>query len=332
MAEWEPLAYLSLSLSSRELSKENTLDEHLLIQKYFSNIGSAFLAEHNVEVSVGDDASVIAAKNNTHQINSIDTSIEGVHFIKDMSPSDIAYRSCVVALSDLAACGARPKWFSIALTIPELKESWIKEYSEGLIEFSEEYKIPLVGGDTTKGTLSITVQVMGEVDSGKAILRSSAKEDQLIFVSGTIGDAYLGLRECNGTSGENKNRPSYLRPKAKIDLGLELVDIASAAIDVSDGLLQDMNLICQASNIGAEIFLEKIPTSLSEKSIELINSGDDYELCFTAEEEKYEKVMNISKKLNIQIVNIGKTTSSQELVLFDYSNNKIQFNSGYKHF
>ena len=249
-----------------------------------------------------------------------------------MSPSDIAYRSCVVALSDLAACGARPKWFSIALTIPELKESWIKEYSEGLIEFSEEYKIPLVGGDTTKGTLSITVQVMGEVDSGKAILRSSAKEDQLIFVSGTIGDAYLGLRECNGTSGENKNRPSYLRPKAKIDLGLELVDIASAAIDVSDGLLQDMNLICQASNIGAEIFLEKIPTSLSEKSIELINSGDDYELCFTAEEEKYEKIMNISKKLNIQIVNIGKTTSSQELVLFDYSNNKIQFNSGYKHF
>ena len=162
------------------------MDEHLLIQKYFSNIGSAFLAEHNVEVSVGDDASVIAAKNNTHQINSIDTSIEGVHFIKDMSPSDIAYRSCVVALSDLAACGARPQWYSIALTIPELKESWVKEYSEGLIEFSEEYKIPLVGGDTTKGTLSITVQVMGEVDSGKAILRSSAKEDQLIFVSGTI--------------------------------------------------------------------------------------------------------------------------------------------------
>ena len=198
------------------------MDEHLLIQKYFSNIGSAFLAEHNVEVSVGDDASVIAATNNTHQINSIDTSIEGVHFIKDMSPSDIAYRSCVVALSDLAACGARPQWYSIALTIPELKESWVKEYSEGLIEFSEEYKIPLVGGDTTKGTLSITVQVMGEVDSGKAILRSSAKEDQLIFVSGTIGDAYLGLRECNGTSGENKNRSSYLRPKAKIDLGLEL--------------------------------------------------------------------------------------------------------------
>ena len=169
------------------------MDEHLLIQKYFSNIGSAFLAEHNVEVSVGDDASVISTNNNTQQINSLDTSIEGVHFLGSLPPEDIAYRSCVVALSDLAACGAQPKWYSIALTLPKAEEIFLQGFAKGLEAFSEEYKIPLIGGDTTKGSLSVTVQVMGEVDHGKAILRSNAKEGQLIFVSGVIGNAYLGL-------------------------------------------------------------------------------------------------------------------------------------------
>ena len=176
------------------------MDEHLFIQKYFSNIGSAFLAEHNVEVSVGDDASVISTNNNSQQINSLDTSIEGVHFLGSLLPEDIAYRSCVVALSDLAACGARPKWYSIALTLPKAEEIFLQGFAKGLEAFSEEYKIPLIGGDTTKGSLSITVQVMGEVDHGKAILRSNAKEGQLIFVSGVIGNAYLGLQELKDAS------------------------------------------------------------------------------------------------------------------------------------
>ena len=221
------------------------MDEHLLIQKYFSNIGSAFLAERNVEISVGDDASVISSNRNTQQINSLDTSIEGVHFLKTMSPGDIAYRSCVIALSDLAACGASPKWYSLAITLPQAEDKWLNGFSMGLQKFSDEYKIPLIGGDTTKGNLSITVQVMGEVDTDKAILRSTAKEDQLIFVSGIIGDAYLGLKELSDNSGTRLYSKSYLQPKAQIDLGLKLSDIASACIDISDGLLQDLNLICQ---------------------------------------------------------------------------------------
>ena len=126
------------------LSKDIALDEHLLIQKYFSNIGSAFLAEHNVEISVGDDASVISSKQNTLQINSLDTSIEGVHFLSSMSSADIAYRSCVVALSDLAACGARPKWYSIAITLPQVEDNWLNSFSVGLQKFSDEYKICLL--------------------------------------------------------------------------------------------------------------------------------------------------------------------------------------------
>ena len=255
------------------------MDEHLLIKKYFSDIGSAFLAEHNVEVPIGDDASLVSTNSNTQQVNSIDTSIEGVHFLETMTAEDIAYRSCVVALSDLAACGARPQWYSIALTLPELDEDWLKGYSSGLKKFSEEYRIPLIGGDTTKGPLTISVQVMGEADPGKTLLRSKAKADQLIFVSGVIGDAYLGLIELQNDPKSEKNVNSYLHPKARIELGLGLIDLATAAIDISDGLIQDLELICNSSGVGAEIYFEKIPTSKNNKTLELINSGDDYELC-----------------------------------------------------
>lgn len=308
------------------------MDEHLLIQKYFSDIGSAFLAERNVEIAVGDDASVISSNKNTQHINSLDTSIEGVHFLSSMSPEDIAFRSCVIALSDLAACGARPKWYSIAITLPQVEHSWLNSFSIGLQKFSDEYRIPLVGGDTTKGKLSITVQVMGEVDSNKAILRSTAKENQLIFVSGIIGNAYLGLKELSDNTGTDSYSKAYLEPKAQIDLGLKLSDIASACIDISDGLLQDLNLLCQSSNVGAEIYLEKIPTAISEKSLKLINSGDDYELCFTVEQDKYEELMNISKILNIPITLIGKTSLSKDLILYDVDNQRVELNSGYSHF
>ena len=308
------------------------MDEHLLIQKYFSDIGSAFLAEHNVEFPIGDDASFVSTNSNTQQVNSIDTSIEGVHFLATMTAENIAYRSCVVALSDLAACGARPQWYSIALTLPELDEDWLQGYSNGLKKFSEEYRIPLIGGDTTKGPLTISVQVMGEVDKGKTLLRSKAKADQLIFVSGVIGDAYLGLIELQNDPKSEKNVNSYLYPKARIDLGLSLIDLATAAIDISDGLIQDLELICNSSGVGAEIYFEKIPTSKNNKTLELINSGDDYELCFTADEDKLDQIIKLSKTLNIPLTEIGRITSSRELILYDKDQKPMNSASGYKHF
>ena len=308
------------------------MDEHLLIQKYFSDIGSAYLAERNVEVSVGDDSSVLNLNSDLQYINSLDTSIEDIHFLNSMSPRDIAYRSCAVALSDLAACGAKPSCYSIALTFPRVEDSWLENFSLGLKDFSDEYKIPLVGGDTTKGKLSVTVQVMGEVEKGKALLRSGAKENDLIYVSGIIGDAFLQLRELQKSQNQDTGFDAYLHPKAQIALGLELIDIANSAIDISDGLIQDLNLICNSSDVGAKVFLSMIPTSIKDKTLELINSGDDYQICFTASENNSTKIKHISERLGVPITEIGKITNSKELILLDYEGNKMELGSGYSHF
>ena len=308
------------------------MDEHLLIQKYFSDIGSAYLAERNVEVSVGDDSSILNLNSDLQYVNSIDTSIEDIHFLNSMSPRDIAYRSCAVALSDLAACGANPSWYSIALTFPEVEDIWLENFSLGLKDFSDEYKIPLVGGDTTKGKLSVTVQVMGEVEKEKALLRSGAKENDLIYVSGTIGDAFLQLRELQKSQNQDVGFDAYLHPKAQIALGLELIDIANSAIDISDGLIQDLNLICKSSDVGAKVYLSMIPTSVEDKTLELINSGDDYQICFTASENNSTKIKHISERLGVPITEIGKITNSKELILLDYEGNKMELGSGYSHF
>ena len=308
------------------------MDEHLLIQKYFSDIGSAYLAERNVEVSVGDDSSILNLNSDLQYVNSIDTSIEDIHFLNSMSPRDIAYRSCAVALSDLAACGANPSWYSIALTFPEVEDIWLENFSLGLKDFSDEYKIPLVGGDTTKGKLSVTVQVMGEVEKEKALLRSGAKENDLIYVSGIIGDAFLQLRELQKSQNQDTGFDAYLHPKAQIALGLELIDIANSAIDISDGLIQDLNLICKSSDVGAKVYLSMIPTSVEEKTLDLINSGDDYQICFTASEINSTKIKHISERLGVPITEIGKITNSKELILLDYEGNKMELGSGYSPF
>ena len=308
------------------------MDEHLLIQKYFSDIGSAYLAERNVEVSVGDDSSILNLNSDLQYVNSIDTSIEDIHFLNSMSPRDIAYRSCAVALSDLAACGANPSWYSIALTFPEVEDIWLENFSLGLKDFSDEYKIPLVGGDTTKGKLSVTVQVMGEVEKEKALLRSGAKENDLIYVSGIIGDAFLQLRELQKSQNQDTGFDAYLHPKAQIALGLELIDIANSAIDISDGLIQDLNLICKSSDVGAKVYLSMIPTSVEDKTLELINSGDDYQICFTASEINSTKIKHISERLGVPITEIGKITNSKELILLDYEGNKMELGSGYSLF
>jgi len=252
-----------------------------------------------------------------------------------MSADDIAYRAVVVALSDLAACGAAPSWYSVALTLPEFNDdSWLNKFAGGLRRVSDDYRVPLIGGDTTKGKLSITVQVNGYCDSGKSILRSTANPNENIYVSGLIGEALKGLN-CIAKRSEATDQQieSYLKPKARIGLGFRLKDIASSAIDISDGLLQDLKHICTASELGAQIELDKIPTSLSvTPSIADINSGDDYEICFTSSPKNEPLIKEISEELGILITSIGKTDDSMTISVIDKEGYEVPLESGYKHF
>ena len=310
------------------------MDEHALIQTYFSDVGSAYLAEQDVRISVGDDSSIISLPPGKESVVSVDTSIENIHFLDSMSPEDIAYRAVVVALSDLAACGAAPAWYSVALTFPKFDKTWLKKFSDGLRGVSDDYRIPLIGGDTTKGKLSITVQVNGYCDTGLSILRSNAKPDENIYVSGLIGEASKGLKSfTDKLEVTDQQVESYLRPKARIDLGLRLKGIASAAIDISDGLLQDLKHICSASGVGAQIQLDHIPTSFNAvPSITDINSGDDYEICFTSSSENEAVLKRISEELGIKISLIGKTNDSENIRVFDNEGNDVPVEVGYSHF
>ena len=308
------------------------LDEHKIIQKYFSDVGSAYLAEQGIRVSVGDDAAIINPSNK-ELVVSIDTSIEGTHFLSSMQAKDIAYRSVAVALSDLAACGATPAWYTLALSMEGFNEDWIKEFGEGLQLISDEYRIPLIGGDTTKGPLSISVQVTGYCEPGKAITRKGSSKEDLVFVSGFIGEAARGLKVLRDGLETTEGTLAYLRPKARVDLGQRLIGIASAAIDVSDGLIQDLGRICEESNLGSEILLDSIPTQLSRPlSGDEINQGDDYEICFCSSKSNLEEIETISKELKIPIVNIGKMTEGSSVKVINGDGLEVEIKSGFKHF
>ena len=308
------------------------LDEHKIIQKYFSDVGSAYLAEQGIRVSVGDDAAIINPSNK-ELVVSIDTSIEGTHFLSSMQAKDIAYRSVAVALSDLAACGAIPAWYTLALSMEGFNEDWIKEFGEGLQLISDEYRIPLIGGDTTKGPLSISVQVTGYCEPGKAITRKGSSKEDLVFVSGFIGEAARGLKVLRDGLESMDGTLAYLRPKARVDLGQRLIGIASAAIDVSDGLIQDLGRICEESNLGSEILLDSIPTQLSRPlSGDEINQGDDYEICFCSSKSNLEEIETISKELKIPIVNIGKMTEGSSVKVINGDGLEVEIKSGFEHF
>ncbi len=293
------------------------MNEFKLIDRYFN-----WACYHSVSLGVGDDCAVIDATLHTQTVTSVDTLIEGVHFPKNTSAADIAYKALAVNLSDLAAMGATPKYFTLALTLPELNEAWLSEFSEALKQLSGEYKLDLIGGDTTKGALSITINIIGEVEVGRALLRSGAEVDDFIYVSNVIGDAAYAWQQI-----EQGDRPSdfclerFNRPTPRVTLAQELVGVANACIDLSDGLQQDLSHILKRSKVGANINIDAIP--LSDEVSSYINTtqdwcialagGDDYELCFTVPEARINALKMIEKNLGMTLTKIGVITTNQSL-------------------
>jgi thiamine-monophosphate kinase len=246
-----------------------------------------------VDLGVGDDCAILRLEPGERLATSVDTFLEEVHFPAGAFPEDIAYRGVAVSVSDLAAMGARPLGMTVSLTLPEADDLWLRAFSEGLAASVSDFGLPLVGGDTSRGPLVISVVVYGAVPSDRALLRSGARPGDRLCVSGTLGDGAAALSLFDGSW---KPRPEYAeyidrrfyRPSARLALGRELLDVASAAIDISDGLVADAGHIAAASGVG--IFIEPMQLPLSEALAshldrELVvrwalTGGDDYELCF----------------------------------------------------
>ncbi len=308
------------------------MSEFGLIERYFSQLDQA----EDVSVGVGDDGAVLDCAGQRLVVVT-DTMVEGVHFPESTAPADIAWKAVAVNLSDLAAMGATPRWISLALTLPSEDESWLSEFSRGLHEICQRYSVALVGGDTTRGALTITVTAHGLLDSNP-LLRSSAQVGDDIYVTGTLGDAGLGLacvfEQIKLDSVAAKQMKSRLdRPTPRCELGVALKSLANACIDVSDGLLADLGHILEASKCGADLNSATIPLSEVVKAQNeglkyALTSGDDYELCFTASQIKRTDIEALSKALNTSIVRIGKITEALGMTL---DGDKISA-KGYQHF
>lgn len=263
--------------------------EFSLIYRYFSSLGRG----PAVDLSVGDDCAILKLQPDERLATSVDTMVSDVHFFADSFPEDIGYRAVAVALSDLAAMGARPLGMTLALTMPDVDEFWLHSFSEGITQASEQYQIPLIGGDTTKGPLTISVQVMGALPQQQALLRSGAQVGDGIYVSGTLGDAAAAVAflrdewQPSPAAGEVLLQ-CFHRPQVPLDLGRSLLGKATAAIDISDGLLADLGHMAAASGAQMKIEPDLIPLSAAIASHTCsdtvlrwaLTGGDDYQLCF----------------------------------------------------
>ena len=297
--------------------------EFELINKYFKNLTDD---DSSVQCGIGDDAAIVHIPHDMEVALSIDTLLEGTHFPAKTQPSDIAYKALAVNLSDMAAMGAVPKWVLLSISLPEKDEDWLEKFVSGFLELAKPHLINLIGGDLSRGPLSITVQIQGLLPTGSALKRNGARKDDLIYVTGTLGDAGVGLDIMNGKlSIMGKHKMFFLnslnRPYISIDAGIQLRNIANSAIDISDGLMADLGHILEASHVGAEIEMEKIPLSEAmQKCIDkktawnyALTFGDDYKLCFTAPAEKHDLIIKAFKEIRITVSCIGKITGESGL-------------------
>lgn len=314
--------------------------EFSIIKHYFQNLG---VYRQDVIVGNGDDAAVVNTKESV--VVTTDTFIPGIHCPLSTSAHAIGYKALAVNLSDLAAMGAKPAWFTLALTLPSIDNTWLLEFSKGLASLAYEYAIQLIGGDTTKGSLSITIQAMGLVTDKQYFLRNQAQLGDGIYITGEIGDAYLGLKSLQDNLNLSQDNNIYCKkrldyPSPRVRLALALQGIAHAMIDISDGLLADISHILQQSSCGACIDLNNIAYSKAlsdwgdtrENKIKLITAGDDYELCFTAPIEKEKQIQKLSQQYNISINKIGVIQEKLGLQLLENNSPIFLDNLGFQHF
>lgn len=290
------------------------VNEFNLIKRYFTRSP----AQPAVILGVGDDGAIWQPNSERDLTIAADMLVAGRHFFADADPFDIGFKSMAVNLSDMAAMGASPVAATLCLALPSADPVWLERFSEGFWSAAEAYRVDLIGGDTTRGPLTIAIQIWGELPKGQRLLRSAALPGDDIWVSGELGSAAIGLQHLFGNfalTGEMRQvcLDRLHRPEPRVNLGVRLLQIANAAIDISDGLLSDLGHILTASKVAARLFYAKIPVAIGFESQKdhpllqeaVLSGGDDYELCFTVPKNFRSEINEISRQLGLQLTQIG---------------------------
>ena len=320
------------------------LTEFELIARYFDRAPG----RGDVVVGIGDDGAILAPPPNCEIVSVTDTLVANVHFPDDAAPEDLGHKSLAVNLSDIAAMGANPLWASLALTLPMPDEGWLAGFSAGFFSLAGLHDVSLIGGDVTRGPLTVTVHVIGSVPTGQHLSRHGARINDAIYVTGTLGDACLGLAvtegwQAPGVSSEQRERLLLRlhRPEPRVALGRRLLTLASSAIDISDGFVADLQHILDNSGVGALIDVTKIPLSPAARACTperdgltaALSGGDDYELCFTAPAAQADRIADLATEDGCPITHVGSITERLGLIGCDASGCEAPLEAnGYRHF
>lgn len=315
-----------------------TSREFAIIERYFKSLSPP---GDGVIIGPGDDCAVLSVPDGHQLCVSTDTLIEGVHFLKDSAPDVVVARVMGANLSDLAAMGATPYAFLLAATLPDVSDGWLLDFSKALSAQIERHKIPLVGGNLARGALSLTVTVLGTVPAGAAVTRAGSAAGDHVYVTGSLGDAAMGLQLCRAgeTAGYLVDR--YNCPQPRLAAGERLRGLATSMIDISDGLVAEVGHLAEQGRLGAEIQASLLPLSpeLVERAgagnaVRLaLFAGDDYELCFTVNPDKSGLVDKLSASLGLPMTRVGIITTTGEVVVRNKNGEPMPFESaGYQHF
>jgi thiamine-monophosphate kinase len=316
------------------------IGEFEIIARYFTRPTS----DPDVVLGIGDDAAVLATHG--YLAVTVDTLVAGVHFPDGTAPHVLGFRLLAVNLSDLAAMGARPRWCTLALTLPSADELWLEGFSRGLFELAERFGVSLVGGNMSRGPLTLTLQLMGSVMPGRVLTRAGGHVGDDIYVTGTLGDSSAGIALILERSAAPQGsaaaalKERFYRPMPRVGAGLALGSLATAAIDVSDGLLADLAHVCKASGCGATIDVERVPLSAELLSLfppqealaHALGGGDDYELCFTAPPSRAEEIEAALEAAGTPMRRIGQLVAGQTVVCRRDGEPFTPNVRGYRHF
>ena len=325
------------SSDSRERRDGRPLGEFDLIDRFFGRAARAGRTEGGaVALGIGDDCALLTPTPGHQWLVTADMLVEGRHFLSTVSPRRLGHKALAVNLSDLAACGATPRAFFLSLALPRVDEAFLAGFAQGLFELADAQGIVLAGGDTTAGPLNLNITAMGEVPAGQALLRSGARVDDDLWVSGTLGDARLALEVFRGTLSLSAAQFDEVRlrmemPEPRVALGKALRGLATSAVDVSDGLAGDLGHVLQRSNVGATLRLADLPRSAvlgampeDLQRLCLLTGGDDYELVFTAPPDARQRVLEAGRAAGTPVYRIGRIESAPGLRVVDGMGHPVQ--------